>query len=66
MGYGDVPVKEKMFHGNSFRVVVRNLDEGVGSKIKKYCDLGLQYKVVKNSGILMRFYLLTNEQRNTN
>ena len=37
MGYGKVPVAEKMLHGNSFNITVRNLKHEAALKIEKYC-----------------------------
>lgn len=37
MGYGNVPVAEKMLHGNSFNITVRNLKEDSALKIEKHC-----------------------------
>ncbi|MCX6715998.1 MAG: tRNA pseudouridine(13) synthase TruD, partial [Candidatus Taylorbacteria bacterium] len=37
MGYGDAPVAEKMLHGNSFNLVVRNLKDDVAARIEEFC-----------------------------
>lgn len=36
IGYGKEPVKEKVLHGNSFRIVVRNLENKLANKIFHY------------------------------
>jgi len=36
IGHGDKPVKERMLHGNSFRIVVRNLERRVANTLLKY------------------------------
>ena len=37
MGYGKAPVAEKMLHGNSFNITVRDLKETAALKIERYC-----------------------------
>ena len=36
VGYGDKPIKERMLHGNSFRIVVRNLESSVANNLLDY------------------------------
>ncbi|MCL5411421.1 MAG: tRNA pseudouridine(13) synthase TruD [Patescibacteria group bacterium] len=37
IGYGKEPVSERMLHGNSFKIVIRNLDEDVAKKFNAFC-----------------------------
>lgn len=36
VGYGKEPVKERMLHGNSFRIVIRNLESTFANNLLKY------------------------------
>ena len=36
IGYGREPVKERMLHGNSFRIVVRNLESRIANNLLNY------------------------------
>lgn len=36
VGYGKEPIKERMLHGNSFRIVIRNLRNGVANNLSAY------------------------------
>ncbi len=39
VGYGREPIKERMLHGNSFRIVVRNLESNVANNLLTYLSV---------------------------
>ena len=46
IGYGDKPIKERMLHGNSFRIVVRNLKSNVAKNLLDYLSTHRHHQFV--------------------
>jgi len=46
IGYGDKPIKERMLHGNSFRIVVRNLESKVAENLLDYLSTHRHHQFV--------------------
>ncbi len=62
VGYGNEAIKERMLHGNSFRIVVRNLDNTIAENLLSYISNHRHLKIKRIAEILLlppRYMLMT-------
>ena len=46
VGYGKEPIKERLLHGNLFRIVIRNMESGVANNLLAYLSINRHHHFI--------------------